>query len=127
MENEKIIIPNGTIYNIKYIIFKESEETLNITTTENETITYNLNNINSVIAHDNLNNINSVIAHDNIYILDFLENDDLDFKYDIKPDDLKINSIIFEDRDSYLNFLNNFIKHVNTTRRNNSKEDIVIY
>lgn len=35
--------------------------------------------------------------------------------------------IIFEDRDSYLNFLNNFIKHVNTTRRNNSKEDIVIY
>lgn len=49
------------------------------------------------------------------------------FKYDIKPDDLKINSIIFEDRDSYLNFLNNFIKHVNTTRRNNSKEDIVIY
>ncbi len=115
MENEKIIIPNGTIYNIKYIIFKESEETLNITTTENETITYNLNNINSVIAHDN------------IYILDFLDNDDLDFKYDIKPDDLKINSIIFEDRDSYLNFLNNFIKHVNTTRRNNSKEDIVIY
>lgn len=115
MENEKIIIPNGTIYNIKYIIFKESEETLNITTTENETITYNLNNINSVIAHDN------------IYILDFLENDDLDFKYDIKPDDLKINSIILEDRDSYLNFLNNFIKHVNTTRRNNSKEDIVIY
>ena len=115
MENEKIIIPNGTIYNIKYIIFKESEETLNITTTENEIITYNLNNINSVIAHDN------------IYILDFLENDDLDFKYDIKPDDLKINSIIFEDRDSYLNFLNNFIKHVNTTRRNNSKEDIVIY
>ena len=115
MENAKIIIPNGTIYNIKYIIFKESEETLNITTTENETITYNLNNINSVIAHDN------------IYILDFLDNDDLDFKYDIKPDDLKINSIIFEDRDSYLNFLNNFIKHVNTTRRNNSKEDIVIY
>lgn len=49
------------------------------------------------------------------------------YKYDIKPDDLKINSIIFEDRDSYLNFLNNFIKHVNTTRRNNSKEDIVIY
>ena len=46
MENEKIIIPNG--------IFKESEETLNITTTENETITYNLNNINSVIAHDNI-------------------------------------------------------------------------
>lgn len=115
MEANQIIIPNGTIYNIKYIIFKESEETLNITTTENETITYNLNNINSVIAHDN------------IYILDFLENDDLDFKYDIKPDDLKINSIIFEDRDSYLNFLNNFIKHVNTTRRNNSKEDIVIY
>ncbi len=115
MEANQIIIPNGTIYNIKYIIFKESEETLNITTTENETITYNLNNINSVIAHDN------------IYILDFLDNDDLDFKYDIKPDDLKINSIIFEDRDSYLNFLNNFIKHVNTTRRNNSKEDIVIY
>ena len=54
MENEKIIIPNGTIYHIKYIIFKESEETLNITTTENETITYNLNNINSVIAHDNI-------------------------------------------------------------------------
>lgn len=54
MENEKIIIPNGTIYNIKYIIFKESEETLNITTTENEIITYNLNNINSVIAHDNI-------------------------------------------------------------------------
>ena len=54
MENEKIIIPNGTIYNKKYIIFKESEETLNITTTENETITYNLNNINSVIAHDNI-------------------------------------------------------------------------
>ena len=107
MEANQIIIPNGTIYNIKYIIFKESEETLNITTTENETITYNLNNINSVIAHDN------------IYILDFLDNDDLDFKYDIKPDDLKINSIIFEDRDSYLNFLNNFIKHVNTTRRNN--------
>ncbi len=103
MKNTKIIIPNGTIYNIKYIIFKESEETLNITTTENETITYNLNNINSVIAHDN------------IYILDFLENDDLDFKYDIKPDDLKINSIIFEDRDSYLNFLNNFIKNVNNT------------
>ena len=117
MKNTKIIIPNGTIYNIKYIIFKESEETLNITTTENETITYNLNNINSVIAHDNIY----------IYILDFLDNDDLDFKYDIKPDDLKINSIIFEDRDSYLNFLNNFIKHVNTTRRNNSKEDIVIY
>ena len=115
MEANQIIIQNGTIYNIKYIIFKESEETLNITTTENETITYNLNNINSVIAHDN------------IYILDFLDNDDLDFKYDIKPDDLKINSIIFEDRDSYLNFLNNFIKHVNTTRRNNSKEDIVIY
>ena len=115
MEANQIIIPNGTIYNIKYIIFKESEETLNITTTENETITYNLNNINNVIAHDN------------IYILDFLDNDDLDFKYDIKPDDLKINSIIFEDRDSYLNFLNNFIKHVNTTRRNNSKEDIVIY
>lgn len=115
MEANQIIISNGTIYNIKYIIFKESEETLNITTTENETITYNLNNINSVIAHDN------------IYILDFLDNDDLDFKYDIKPDDLKINSIIFEDRDSYLNFLNNFIKHVNTTRRNNSKEDIVIY
>ena len=115
MEANQIIIPNGTIYNIKYIIFKESEETLNITTTENETITYNLNNINSVIAHDN------------IYILDFLDNDDLDFKYDIKPDDLKINSIIFEDRDSYLNFLNNFIKHVNTTRRNNSKEDTVIY
>ena len=115
MEANQIIIPNGTIYNIKYIIFKESEETLNITTTENETIT------------QNLNNINSVIAHDNIYILDFLDNDDLDFKYDIKPDDLKINSIIFEDRDSYLNFLNNFIKHVNTTRRNNSKEDIVIY
>ena len=34
MKNTKIIIPNGTIYNIKYIIFKESEETLNITTTE---------------------------------------------------------------------------------------------
>ena len=41
MKNTKTIIPNGTIYNIKYIIFKESEETLNITTTENETITYN--------------------------------------------------------------------------------------
>ena len=54
MEANQIIIPNGTIYNIKYIIFKESEETLNITTTENETITYNLNNINSVIAHDNI-------------------------------------------------------------------------
>ena len=115
MENTKIIIPNGTTYNIKSITIKYLEETLIVTTIEDKIFTYDINDIRNIITHDN------------IYTLDFLDNDDLDFKYDIKPDDLKINSIIFEDRDSYLNFLNNFIKHVNTTRRNNSKEDIVIY
>ena len=66
MENEKIIIPNGTIYNIKYIIFKESEETLNITTTENETITYNLNNINSVTYSESNIIIRCVERNDNV-------------------------------------------------------------
>ena len=115
MEANQIIIPNGTTYNIKSITIKYLEETLIVTTIEDKIFTYDINDIRNIITHDN------------IYTLDFLDNDDLDFKYDIKPDDLKINSIIFEDRDSYLNFLNNFIKHVNTTRRNNSKEDIVIY
>lgn len=80
----KIIIPNGTTYNIKSITIKYLEETLIVTTIEDKIFTYDINDIRNIITHDN------------IYTLDFLDNDDLSFESNVEPDDLRITSISFE-------------------------------
>jgi hypothetical protein len=54
MENAKIIIPNGTTYNIKSITIKYLEETLIVTTIEDKIFTYDINDIRNIITHDNI-------------------------------------------------------------------------
>lgn len=52
--NAKIIIPNGTTYNIKSITIKYLEETLIVTTIEDKIFTYDINDIRNIITHDNI-------------------------------------------------------------------------
>ena len=96
--NAKIIIPNGTTYNIKSITIKYLEETLIVTTIEDKIFTYDINDIRNIITHDN------------IYTLDFLDNDDLSFESNVEPDDLRITSISFENKDLFIEFVNNLIR-----------------
>ena len=100
---QKIIIPNGTTYNIKSITIKYLEETLIVTTIEDKIFTYDINDIRNIITHDN------------IYTLDFLDNDDL-----------RITSISFENKDLFIEFVNNLIRCINKIRRDNLQEDIII-
>lgn len=114
MENAKIIIPNGTTYNIKSITIKYLEETLIVTTIEDKIFTYDINDIRNIITHDN------------IYTLDFLYNDDLSFESNVEPDDLRITSISFENKDLFIEFVNNLIRCISKIRRDNLQEDIII-
>lgn len=114
MENAKIIIPNGTTYNIKSITIKYLEETLIVTTIEDKIFTYDINDIRNVITYDN------------IYTLDFLDNDDLSFESNVEPDDLRITSISFENKDLFIELVNNLIRCIIKIRRDNLQEDIII-
>lgn len=112
--NAKIIIPNGTTYNIKSITIKYLEETLIVTTIEDKIFTYDINDIRNIITHDN------------IYTLDFLNNDDLSFESNVEPDDLRITSISFENKDLFIEFVNNLTRCISKIRRDNLQEDIII-
>lgn len=72
------------------------------------------------------NNIINIITHDNIYTLDFLDNDDLSFESNVEPDDLRITSISFENKDLFIEFVNNLIRCISKIRRDNLQEDIII-